>query len=101
MKPPKTLQKYAADHGLQIVRIRYRFQGIPQRRPGYDLIKPDGEIVAQFEPIPKAYDGAAWIIKHAGNLRYPKRITAADLQQIDPNRRSYLTLRQPFKPWKP
>jgi hypothetical protein len=101
MKPPKTLQKYAADHGLQIVRIRYKFQGIRTRRPGWDLVKPNAEIVAQFEPIDRQSNGAKWLISHAGVCYFPKRITAAELQKIDPTRRSYQTLKQPFKPWKP
>ena len=58
----KTLQKIAEKHGLQLVPVRYRRNGIDIKPKGYDLIDYSRTIYLSFEPW-YANDGTRWLMK--------------------------------------
>ena len=67
----KTLIKFAALHGLKIVPITYKFNGIRLKRKGYDLINDQNYIQLSFEPKnyrPGGMYADKWLIhNYAGN----------------------------------
>jgi hypothetical protein len=79
----KTLQKIADKYGLQLVPIRYNYQGIPVKRKGFDLIDYQRTIYLSFEPVEStSTDGIKWILismaRHNPFFAHLKSIKSAD-----------------------
>lgn len=88
----KSLKTFAAENNLIVSPVRYRHQFGYCKRKGYDLCRPDGKILAAFEPI--ELSDAKWYIrdKHEGynGKRYINRITLKFLRgNINPEANSF------------
>lgn len=89
----KTLNNYAAEHGLTVRVIRYRHQFGYCKRKGYDLVNKAGHILISLEPCDYS-NGDKWHIRnsHKGynGPSYIKRISRAFLSCVDPLASSFI-----------
>ena len=87
MKQPKILKQFCDLHGLHLVRIKYKYQGIPLKRCGWDLVNKDNQIIFSIEP--KSY---GWLVRNAhynykgANMFF--KISKAILKDINPDAES-------------
>lgn len=70
----KTLQKIADKYGLTLVPIKYKCQGIPLKRKGYDLIGKDNTIYLSFEPKDRSWCKWMMIDKTKGCIHYTQSL---------------------------
>lgn len=91
---PKIFEDYCKEHSLLLVRVIYKYRGVSIKRPGWDICKPNGEIVLSVEPK-RYYDGTKWFVRHLLckmpehlGIRYFKRISKDMLSDIDLNLKS-------------
>jgi hypothetical protein len=93
MKQPKILKQFCDLHGLQLVRIKYKYQSIPLKRCGWELVNKDNSIIFSIEP--KSY---GWFVRntHEGYIGKNSfsRISKKMLEKINPNGISYYKLIQ-------
>ncbi len=79
----RTLDKFAKDNNLIIVPIIFREHGIKCKRKGFDLCRPNGQIIATFEPKNFVYSSEKWLFTSGSIHKYVTRITSKLLQNID------------------
>jgi hypothetical protein len=83
----KTLQQFCEEKGLVLVPIRYRHQFGYMKRKGFDICKPNGEILVAFEPID--FSTGKWLLRNTyrgySGPYYTNRITKKFLSGIDVN----------------
>lgn len=65
MKTPKHLEQFAKDHNLILLPITYKAQGFKLKRKGFDLCKPNGEIIISFEPVSFNSYPDKWLIRYS------------------------------------
>lgn len=101
MNIPTALQNYATAHGLHIAVITYRTQGIKCKRKGFDLVKPNGQIVASYEPVSFYSLPDKWYVRNVHcnftGRRYITRIDNTALNELNPNENSFFTNLQAIK----
>jgi hypothetical protein len=101
MNIPKALQQYATAHGLRIAVITYKYQGIKCNRKGFDLVKPNGQIVASYEPVSFYSSPNKWYVRNVHTnftgRRYLTRIDNTALNELNPNENSFFTNLQAIK----
>jgi hypothetical protein len=82
----KTIEKFAKRYSLEVRLITYNFQGIVDRRKGYDLIDKDGNIILSFEPKQYNFCPDKWYLRHVHHSytgsRYFTRITNSILESL-------------------
>lgn len=96
MKIPIILEKVARLHNLEVIPIRYKFNGATLSRKGYDLIRKESfrntdqvvykNIVCGIEPV-EFSNGEKWYLRIVNSdysgKRYFKRISLSMFKNID------------------
>lgn len=97
MKTPKTLEKIAREHNLEVIPITYNFSGIVLKRKGFDLVRKESfrsvdqviykHIVCGIEPVDFSTSGEKWYLrtvpKEYSGKRYFKKISMAMFKDVD------------------
>ncbi len=90
MKKPQVLSQYADENNLLLYPVKYTFKNYT--KTGWDLCKPNGQIVFGIEP--KQYrNGYHWFVRfHHENYKGPlyfTRISKSMLLCIDPSMNTF------------
>lgn len=105
MKIPKTIQRFQAEHNIEVYPVPYKIQGIRLRRKGWDLCEPKKiEVIGSdalvqyiyfsFEPV-NFSDGTKWFLRNVPRNypdnapRYFKRLSKNMLKGFDTWFRSF------------
>jgi hypothetical protein len=81
----KKLEQFCRKNNLVLAKVNYRYSGILDKRIGYDICRPNGEIIISFEPVSRGK--TKWFLRsvylsYTGE-RYLSSITTKFLQGID------------------
>lgn len=79
----KTLENFAKENNLIVVPINYKEHGIKCKRKGFDLCRPNGQIIATFEPKNYRYSNEKWLVISGSIYSHVTRITKKLLKNLD------------------